>query len=400
VEKAGTKKDQGLYWKLSRDGKRRQLYVVFNAGKKWSEKPQKMIPNQVWEMVLSNDLKDARALRGKRLAEVHNNTFSRPSRQTFADLAESWFHGMEGGDLRPHTLEHYRGEYRNHLLPYLGGMKVISITRDDIRTFKTKMEKDGFRKSTIQKKIKMIRQIFRHGVEEGWLETSPATVRMRYSDTREVKEIEPLTAAEVRVVLTFVRESDRWRPWLPLLYLAINTGMRVGELLAAKWENFDEAKRTYFVRENLTRKRTFFPPKTKSSKAPVDLSPNLIAALKEHRTRQIWLRQQAGATWTVEPEHEGLIFTTSTGMPVLHHYLTDQRRFFKSILREAGIREIRPHDLRHTCASLMISRGEHIKAVSKQMRHASTKITWDVYGHLYPEDLVAAQERFDKQIFG
>jgi len=195
-------------------------------------------------------------------------------------------------------------------------------------------------------------------------------------------------------------ESDRWCPWLPMLYMAVNTGLRVGELLASKWENFDEKKRTYYVRENLTRKQTFGPTKTASSRATVDLSPDLVKALREHQTRQMWLQQQAGATWTDRPEYEGLIFTTGTGTPIAHSNWTDRGRFFKTILREAGLRRIRPHDLRHACASLMIARGEHIKAVSKQMRHASVQITWDVYGHLYPEDRAAAQERFDKQIFG
>ena len=74
------------------------------------------------------------------------------------------------------------------------------------------------------------------------------------------------------------------------------------------------------------------------------------------------------------------------------------RRRFYSMLKTLDIPRRRLHDIRHTCASLMIARGEAVKAVQRQMRHKSAMMTLDVYGHLYPEDHAEAVDRFDEHI--
>ena len=76
------------------------------------------------------------------------------------------------------------------------------------------------------------------------------------------------------------------------------------------------------------------------------------------------------------------------------------QRVFAPALKKAGLRTIRFHDLRHTAASLLIAQGENPKYIQKQMRHASIQVTFDRYGHLFPDTNRAVGRRLDQVLFG
>ena len=96
--------------------------------------------------------------------------------------------------------------------------------------------------------------------------------------------------------------------------------------------------------------------------------------------------------------HRGLIFATASGTPLDPWNLT--KRAFYPALEAAGLPRLRLHDLRHTCASLLISQGESAKYVAHQLRHSSVQITLDRYSHLFPEDRSRATERLDAVLLG
>ena len=101
-------------------------------------------------------------------------------------------------------------------------------------------------------------------------------------------------------------------------------------------------------------------------------------ALKYHLERQLAEIDRVGSLW-----HEnGLIFASETGEHLNRHYLT--RRSFKPLLKRAGLPEIRFHDLRHTCATLLLTRNVNPKIVSEMLGHSSIAITLDTYSHVLP----------------
>jgi len=113
--------------------------------------------------------------------------------------------------------------------------------------------------------------------------------------------------------------------------------------------------------------------------------------LRRHYDLQHEERMAQGERWV---EH-GLIFTTSIGTPIHARNLI---RYFKKLLNEAGLTEIRFHDLRHTAASIMLNHGIPVIVVSRRLGHARPSITLDVYGHLIPNmDEIAAQ-RIDELV--
>jgi integrase len=123
----------------------------------------------------------------------------------------------------------------------------------------------------------------------------------------------------------------------------------------------------------------FAPPKTRASKRDIELRSEVVDALRFHRKRQLKDRMRLGGTLL---EERRLVFSSTVGTPIRRQNL--QRRSFKPLLEEAGLPDIRFHDLRHTFASIALAKGANINGVSKMLGHSSVKITLDVYGHLMP----------------
>ena len=119
-------------------------------------------------------------------------------------------------------------------------------------------------------------------------------------------------------------------------------------------------------------------PKTRGSRRRIRLTAGAIEALGRHRGRQEAERAAAGDNWN----DQGLVFATRVGTPIhranLHH------ESWKPLLRRAGARDVRFHDLRHTCATLLITKGVHPKIVSEMLGHSSIAITLDIYSHVIP----------------
>ena len=99
-----------------------------------------------------------------------------------------------------------------------------------------------------------------------------------------------------------------------------------------------------------------------------------------------------------EYKNMDLIFATPKGTMLDSGNLT--KRVFNPILRAAGLRRIRFHDLRHSCASLLISLGESPKYIQKQLRHGSIEMTFDRYGHLFSDTNKETSRRVDAVLFG
>ena len=135
-------------------------------------------------------------------------------------------------------------------------------------------------------------------------------------------------------------------------------------------------------------------PKTAGSYATVDLSPACVAALRLHRKQQSEARLSAGPEWV----DNDLIFPNATG------HVTDPstvtQRYFQPMLAKAGLRRLRFHDRRHTTATLLLSQGEPIKYVQRQLRHSSAQTTLDRYTHVLPDQPRDASRRLDDAIFG
>ncbi len=164
---------------------------------------------------------------------------------------------------------------------------------------------------------------------------------------------------------------------------AVLTGLRAGELLGLRWEDVDLDAGTIRVTRQLIKTATgvkFGPPKRKESKRTVDLTEQVITALRRRRAAQAQEKLKAGRRW----RETNLVFTNQYGEPLGTSNMPDI--YLRPLLRKAGIDPtgVRFHDLRHTFATLMFSRGEHPKVVQEAMGHATIAQTLDTYSHYIP----------------
>jgi integrase len=164
-----------------------------------------------------------------------------------------------------------------------------------------------------------------------------------------------------------------------LYVLAVTAGLRQGELLGLKWEDVDLEDGVVRVRRTLARHKgrlVLGEPKTKKSRRTVQLTQAAVEALNGHFARQMVQRNILGELY----EHQGLVFATQRGTLVNPTNL--RKRSFKPLLEKAGLPAIRFHDLRHTCATLLLSRNVNPKIVSEMLGHATIAITLDTYSHV------------------
>jgi integrase len=115
------------------------------------------------------------------------------------------------------------------------------------------------------------------------------------------------------------------------------------------------------------------------SRRSVKLPQTASDVLKSYLKRQLAEIDRVGSLW----QENGLIFASEVGKPMDRRYVTTHR--FKPLLKRAGLPQVRFHDLRHTCATLLLSKNVNPKVVSEMLGHASIAITLDTYSHVLPD---------------
>lgn len=198
-----------------------------------------------------------------------------------------------------------------------------------------------------------------------------------------------LSLEETRCLLEVAQGS----PYYVLIYLALATGARLGELLALRWSDVDLDAGTMRISRTAHRLTgrgiVFHAPKTQRAVRPVALSAETVKVLKQHRRAQLEMRLTLGPAYG----DQGLVFAWATGKPQDRGAV---RRTFGKLTAKARVEGLRFHDLRHTAATLMLAAGIHPKVVSERLGHATIAITLDTYSHVLPDLQRDAAEAMDR----
>jgi integrase len=306
----------------------------------------------------------------------------------FRDFAERWLRECVEGRLKPSTTHGYRSTLCAHLLPAFGFYRLDRITPEVIQAFVTERLKAGMNTSTLNRVIRELHTILERARRWRYLSENPATVVERPRVRKHPMDY--LRPQEIGLLLEATPPERRL-----LFKVAVLTGLRMGELLAMKWEHLDWQSSRYHVTESLWRGRggfQFVSPKTETSRRTVRLQPGLLEELRVHRGAQDRHRLALGDGYA----DYGLIFCQSNGRPLDPRNLL--QRDFWGALRRAGLRRIRFHDLRHTFAALMIAQGAHAKAIQEAMGHSSITVTMNTYGHLMPRLLEEVADRVEASL--
>ncbi len=283
---------------------------------------------------------------------------------------------------RNSTHERYSQVLRDHVSPTFKNKPVDSIKRGEIR--------DLLIKKAETMDVRIIRDVISgvmgYAVDDEIIQANPVIGIIKklnlkkdeIEDNDETEDVDPLTETELHA---FLGKADETVPaYYPFFLTAARTGMRLGELLALRWGDLQfnnpvilpdgktENRPFIWVKRSYRRGIITKPKNGKTRK--VDMSNQLTSVLKDHQAKE---KRNAFKQGKEMPE---LLFHRQ-GKIMEQNYI---RRIFKRILSKAELREIKFHGLRHTFASLLLSKGESPVYVKEQLGHSSIQITVDIYG--------------------
>jgi integrase len=291
------------------------------------------------------------------------------------EYLDRWLSESVRDTARQRTYERYESIVRVHIKPAFGRLKLKSLTPNHVRAlYRTKLD-SGLAPRTVNYVHTTLHKALKDAVGDGLVPRNAASVK---APRPEKPEIRPLSTDQARKLIATAHDAgDRFEA---LYVLALHCGLREGELLGLSWDDvdFSGSTATVHVRRTLSETRTghkFEKPKNGKGRS-VKCSQKATEALRSHRARQGEERLRMGSLW----QDNGLVFPTTVGTTMSGTNLLG--RHFKPLLTRAELPAIRLHDLRHTCATILLMAGKHPKYVQELLGHASINITLDTYSHV------------------
>lgn len=321
---------------------------------------------------------------------------------TLGEYLDEWLDRQQT-QLQPSTWESYRGVVTRHLLPNLGDVPLVALTRRQVETLYSRLFTGGGLggKPLAKRSVGYVHSIVHKALEDAVKDDllarnvshGAALPKVDHTSTGDTgPKMHTWDAAELRRFLADIDEH----PLAELFLVAAFTGLRRGELCGLRWEDVDLDRGLLQVRRALTVIRGHVRLKApKSSRArALHIDASTIEALRRRAAIQTEQRQRNGPLW--HNEHD-LVFTGSAG----RHLGPDTvSTTFRKVVAGLDLPLIRFHDLRHTHATLMLQAGVPVKVVSERLGHATAQLTMDIYAHVLPAMDADAIVRFAEHVLG
>lgn len=337
----------------------------------------------------------------KKLKEIDINTIQNMDNVEdvlFRDFALNWMKTYKKPQLKPVSYDRLEQTY-NRVCETFGCVQMGSITTDDLQTFINLLSKNKSY-STVKKHYEFLKNVFGHAIKTNKLSFDPCLaieLPKERNMSVKTKKAEILTQEETDAIYQFnntlKQSQNQFFKHVPVLLIMLNTGIRVGEMLALEWSDVDLKKRKMVINKNLTRakirdeagnvigknKETFCSStKTTSSERILPLNDTTVELLNQIKAYN--KRNKIESMY---------VASTLSGGYVSERNLL---RTFSSVLGVIGASHYTIHSLRHTYASRLLKSGIHVSVVSKLLGHADINTTYKTYIHIVNNQIEEAVE--------
>ena len=310
------------------------------------------------------------------IASVSQAKYVEPNKVTVAE----WVRGRvdvweSAGDISARTAQRYRQLVENQIAPHLGVKLFQKLTRLDIEVWHATLRTGGLAARTIGHAHRTLSKALGDAERDDLLTRNVCKLQKapRVGDSE---------MAIVQDVPGFVGKLHGCRLYVPAM-VALFTGMRLGEVLALRWNRIDIDRKRLEVRNALEPAKgglRFKAPKTKAGRRDISLPDILVAALRDYRREQLELKMQLGQGRLPD---DAMLFANLEGEPRSPSAVS---RAWSDFARKIGLPDVTFHNLRHTHASQLIDAGIDIVTISKRLGHAKPDITLRIYAHLFRKD--------------
>ncbi len=315
------------------------------------------------------------------MANLEKGLYINSQRLTLRDYLHQWLEGYVRTNCSVRTLDGYQTTVERHLIPHLGHIQLGQLQPQHIQEYYARAvtngrvdRKGGLSSRSVLHHHRVLFQALKQAVRQGLLARN--VCELVDPPRAKKRRMRTLTPEEVAVLFNAARDSI----YYPIIYTAVNTGLRQAELLGLRWRDVDLELLSISVSQTLYKRRGvchFQEPKSEHSRRRLDMSPRLGLFLRDYKAQR-----EAQRTLLGQPlSGNDLVFSSIDGRPMDPGTLTHS---FARIVRQRGLSGVRFHDLRHTFASLMLLGSIHPKIVSEMLGHASVAFTLDVYSHVIP----------------
>lgn len=307
-------------------------------------------------------------------ADARRGKWAEPSRLTFGAWVLEWLETYCRPKVRATTYEWYRSFAVHHVIPGVGEVQLSRLQVSTIQRFYADRLEAGVSAQSVRAMHALIFSALRQATRNGLIRENPAALVEKPMASK--KDIEILDEAQLSGFLDAAQGSK----WFPAFLLEWSTGLRRGELLGLKWSDVDFAAGRVSVSRSLVRTEgglILAETKTKAGRRSIPVPGRVMDALKAHRAAQAEARLSAGNAWNALD----LVFCGENGCPL------DPCAFvhlFQRVLRRAGLPRVAFHALRHSHATLLLSKGVHPAVVQERLGHADIGTTINTYSHVMP----------------
>lgn len=271
------------------------------------------------------------------------------------------------------TMLRYEDLLDNQILPWLGHEKLVNISNKMVGSWCSNLLKQHTSVSNVRKALALVKHILKQAEIAGAISRAPLVSVELPSQAKKVQRA--LSHADLN------RVAKECGPYEDFILLLGTLGLRIGEARALTVADVDLAKKEITVSKSFTidaaYRRTLGPTKSRQNRT-IPIPPSIHATL---------LRRTKGKLPTA------WLFTGARGEPLSDGWF--RKRWFNPAIETLGLDGITIHNLRHTCASLLIKQGAQITTVSRILGHSTVTQTLNTYGHYYKDDLETSLNKLD-----
>ena len=304
------------------------------------------------------------------IVEYDGAELTEDSRMTLGEWLDIWLRECAEPSLRPSTYKGYRGYAERNIKPFLGSKQISKVTAADVQTLYRKLQREGgvdggaLSPTTVRRIHGVLHQALNAAVDRYLIVKNPTDDVTLPKKVTAAKTI--LNDKQLERFMEAIKADEHWHDFF---YLEITTGLRRGEICGLMWTDFDAEKGTLTVRRTLHNKEGggYYVGETKTGagRRIIKLPPSTVQLLSERKRTSIsgWIFPNP-----IHPEDPIMPNSGYTRM--------------KKLLAEAGLPDMRFHDLRHTFATHALTSGVDAKTLSGILGHTKTSFTLDTYTHV------------------